>query len=168
MEASAVRVRPVHLPRAAPPVTLLACTECGGEVSSRAAVCPHCGNPVRALRPPPTRSAFIARFVVSVFLALALIALAAIIIPMMGRSLSQTADERLADVHDKVAADAAAQYNIASAQGDKIAKCVQAGFVAAAYLQAQDTQQYNTWKLTEAIDCDHAGVRKFEPPPHNP
>ena len=38
---------------------------------------------------------------------------------------------------------------------------VQAGFVAAAYLQAQDTTQYNFWKSIESVDCSAAGMPGF-------
>jgi hypothetical protein len=37
-------------------MTLMQCSECTGQVSERAAACPHCGAPVRAEpAPPPQR-----------------------------------------------------------------------------------------------------------------
>jgi hypothetical protein len=64
----------------------------------------------------------------------------------------------MADIHTQVAADAVAQYGIAKRQGDLMQTCVQAGFVSAAFLQAKDEAQYDTWKATERDDCAKAGV----------
>jgi hypothetical protein len=64
------------------------------------------------------------------------------------------------DVYSKVSADAVEQYGIAKRQGDKVQICVQAGFVAAAFLQAKDEAQYRRWKDTEAADCAAAGMPK--------
>lgn len=63
-------------------------------------------------------------------------------------------------VNKKVTSDAEKEYEIAKRQGDKMQICVQAGFVAASYLQAHDEEAYNKWKLTEAIDCANAGLPK--------
>lgn len=67
-------------------------------------------------------------------------------------------DMGMQGIKDQVAQDAVDQYRIAAQQGDKMQKCVQAGMVAAAYLQAENQQQYNLWKATEAADCAAAGV----------
>ncbi|MEC7120583.1 MAG: hypothetical protein VXW65_11880 [Pseudomonadota bacterium] len=61
--------------------------------------------------------------------------------------------QSLQDIHDQVARDAANQYNIALSQGDKVQICVQAGLVAAAYLQAERPMQYREWKLLEEERC---------------
>jgi hypothetical protein len=66
----------------------------------------------------------------------------------------------VADIHEQVAADSVAQYGIAQRQGDLMQTCVQAGFVAAAYLQAKNEAQYTVWKATEKADCERAGVRQ--------
>lgn len=50
------------------------------------------------------------------------------------------------DVKKQVALDAETQYEIAERNGNRTDKCVQAGFVAAAYLQAQDERNYARWK----------------------
>jgi|SRR5580765_3978684 hypothetical protein len=70
---------------------------------------------------------------------------------------AQDAASSLSDIRQKVAADAVAQYNIARRQGDPIQICVQAGLVAAAYLQAQDESNYQQWKRSEKNDCKSAG-----------
>lgn len=64
----------------------------------------------------------------------------------------------MADIHDQVANDAVAQYGIAKRQGDAMMTCVQAGMVAASFLQAKNEVQYNVWKATERDDCARAGV----------
>lgn len=53
------------------------------------------------------------------------------------------------DIEDTVAADAARQYNIAARNGSPIDVCVQAGIVAAAYLQAENETEYARWKKIE-------------------
>lgn len=59
-----------------------------------------------------------------------------------------------------VASGAVDQYEIAKRGGDKVDRCVRAGIVAAAYLQAKDEANYATWKQTEKADCKAAGVRR--------
>lgn len=56
-------------------------------------------------------------------------------------------------IKNKVALDSIAQYEIASRQGDAMQICVQAGFVAAAFLQAQNEAEYRRWKATEDSKC---------------
>ena len=74
-----------------------------------------------------------------------------------GGSLIQPTPEvqaqSLQDIHDQVARDAADQYNIALSQGDSVQICVQAGLVAAAYLQAERPMQYREWKKLEDEKC---------------
>lgn len=61
-------------------------------------------------------------------------------------------------IEDRVASDAVHEYEIAARQGNRMQICVQAGMVAAAYLQAQDEPDYRTWKSRERLDCSRAGV----------
>ena len=61
-------------------------------------------------------------------------------------------------VEDKVATDAVEQYHIAVRDGTAMDRCVQAGMVSAAYLQAKDEAKYREWKETEEADCKAAGV----------
>jgi hypothetical protein len=77
----------------------------------------------------------------------------------IGLLLSATGcDIGMQGIKDQVAEDAVKQYEIAAQQGDKMQKCVQAGLVSAAYLQAQNQEQYNLWKAKERVDCSLAGV----------
>lgn len=70
----------------------------------------------------------------------------------------EMADSSMNTIKHQVAQDAVDQYNIAARQGDAMQKCVQAGMVRAAYLQAEDEAQYNVWKSRERVDCAAAGV----------
>ena len=67
-------------------------------------------------------------------------------------------DNQLGDIEQQVAKDMTEQYNIAKRSGDKMQTCVQAGMVAAAYLQAKDESNYNKWQRTKKRDCKAAGV----------
>jgi hypothetical protein len=77
-----------------------------------------------------------------------------------GGGLEQQADRTLQDIHNKVAADAVAQYGIAQRNGSAMDTCVQAGLVAASFLQAKDEANYQQWKQTEKADCSRAGIEK--------
>lgn len=66
----------------------------------------------------------------------------------------------LADIEMKVATDAVAQYNIVAANGGAaMDRCVQAGMVSAAFLQANAAGRYADWKEIEKRDCRAAGLR---------
>lgn len=69
-------------------------------------------------------------------------------------------DMQMDNIHNKVADDMVAQYDIAKKQGDAMQTCVQAGMVSAAYLQAKDEAKYNEWKAIEKTDCKAAGIDK--------
>lgn len=75
-----------------------------------------------------------------------------------GGGLDQQASRDMTKIENKVATDAVDQYRIAERSGTKMDRCVQAGLVSAAYLQAKDEDNYKVWKRTERIDCDAAGV----------
>lgn len=64
----------------------------------------------------------------------------------------------LEDITRRVAIDAERQYAITERQGGAIDICVQAGHVAAAWLQAQHEANYQTWKQRERRACMAAGV----------
>jgi len=78
----------------------------------------------------------------------------------IGRESRQNAADAVANIEGKVAANARDQYEIAKRQGDAMQTCVQAGFVAAAFLQAKDEGNYRHWKTVEQQDCAKAGVAK--------
>ncbi|SEQ56536.1 hypothetical protein [Sphingobium sp. YR768] len=65
---------------------------------------------------------------------------------------------QLANIRDQVASDAVAQYRIVETNGSGIDRCVQAGLVVAAYLQAQDNSGYYVWKNVQREECGKAGI----------
>ena len=75
-----------------------------------------------------------------------------------GGGLEKQADANLDQIKSQVAEDAVAQYRIAKNNGSAIDACVQAGMVTAAYLQAQNEAQYQSWKAIQSSDCANAGV----------
>lgn len=72
----------------------------------------------------------------------------------------QLQQAQMNDIHDQVVQQTLGQYRIAKDSGQAMDACVHAGLVAAAYLQAQDQQNYQQWKGTEQIDCAIAGLPK--------
>lgn len=56
-------------------------------------------------------------------------------------------------IEQRVAADAIREYEIVKRNGSATDKCVRAGLVAEAFLQAKDEPGYQTWKSTEKEDC---------------
>lgn len=145
-------------------MTLETCKACGHQVSSRARACPNCGEP---------RSQGVgAGFVIAVLLLISLVGLA-IWQASKSRETNPVAranqffeklkkSKELENIKKqaeyKVIDDAVNQYNIAKRQGDPIQICVQAGFVAAAYLQANDEYYYRQWKRVESAKCKTAGM----------
>jgi len=61
----------------------------------------------------------------------------------------EVAKQQMQTIENQVTEDAIKQYEIAYRQGDKMQIYVQAGMVAAAYLQAQDEENYRKWKAIE-------------------
>jgi hypothetical protein len=64
----------------------------------------------------------------------------------------------MAEIHAQVVKDSVTQYNMVKRQGGPIDRCVHAGLVAAAYLQAKDEPNYASWKSVERTDCEAAGM----------
>ena len=61
-------------------------------------------------------------------------------------------------IENQVAEDAVRQYEIAKRNGSAIDASVAAGFVAAAYLQAEDEANYKRWKGIEEQESARAGL----------
>src|ERR1035437_6867679 len=66
--------------------------------------------------------------------------------------------DSLKGIEDQVAEDMVKQYRIASRSGTAVDRCVHAGLVATAYIQAKDEPNYRVWKRTERVDCRAAGT----------
>jgi hypothetical protein len=76
----------------------------------------------------------------------------------LGGGLQKQAAKDMRNIERQVADDSVKQYEIAKTSGSAVDRCVQAGIVAAAYLQAKDDAEYKHWKQTEGSDCESAGV----------
>jgi hypothetical protein len=66
---------------------------------------------------------------------------------------SDQASNFMDDVNSKVISDAEREYQMASRSGSDVDRCVHAGMVAAAYLQAHNQPSYASWKMREDMDC---------------
>lgn len=75
-----------------------------------------------------------------------------------GGGMEKQAAKDMRRIEYEVAADAVREYNIAKEKGGAMDACVHAGMVAAAYLQANDSSNYELWKATERVDCEKAGL----------
>lgn len=121
-------------------MALIKCHECGSEISSTAAKCPKCG-----VQPKSTYNTVVA--------VVAVLFLAGMGWFWFGGGLEAQTQKDLQGVHDQVAADSLAQYEIAKRGGDKTQICVQASVVAAAYLQAKKEPEYQRWQAQSKADC---------------
>lgn len=61
-------------------------------------------------------------------------------------------------VNASVIQQATREYQLVAANGTKIEKCVHAGLVANAYLNAMEEGEYKTWVAVKKRDCEEAGV----------
>ncbi len=61
-------------------------------------------------------------------------------------------------IPSKVVDDQVAQYNFAVKSGTLTDRCVQAGFVASAYIQVKDEPNREEWERIRQDDCKAAGL----------
>ena len=66
--------------------------------------------------------------------------------------------KQLDNIYIQTAQDLEAQYRLMGSESSDIDKCVKAGTVAAAWLNAQDQVEYQNWKRIEGAHCTDAGV----------
>lgn len=68
-------------------------------------------------------------------------------------------NNQMNEIERKVANDAENQYRmVVDNGGSAIERCVQAGMVSAAWLQAEDKEKYAFSKVLENLDCANAGL----------
>ena len=68
-------------------------------------------------------------------------------------------DRQMSQIQTRVATDAENQYQmILNNGGSNMDRCVQAGLVSAAWLQAQNQEKYNHWRALQTADCARAGL----------
>lgn len=129
-------------------MALMMCKACNSEMSRKAPTCPKCGHPNKEANYLSGGQVFGGLFLAGIA-----------IWWFAGGGFDKQVESDMAKIENQVATDAVNQYNIAKKQGDPIQICVQAGFVSAAFLQAEDEANYQLWKRTESEDCKRAGIR---------
>ncbi len=100
----------------------------------------------------------IIKFILKVIAAFIIIIFVLSILLAMAMPSPEEVDQAVTDIEVQVAEDAEAQFKMVRASGTLIDQCVQAGLVAAAWLQAQDAGKYDQWKDVEERACANAGV----------
>lgn len=97
---------------------------------------------------------FIAKVIFGFFIIIFLISL------LIGVAMPspEEVDKAIEDIETQVAKDAEQQFRISERNGSAIDRCVQAGFVSAAWLQANNEAKYQEWKQVEYKECNRAGV----------
>lgn len=65
------------------------------------------------------------------------------------------------DLYTQQAVDYEEQYQMLQKEGDPVELCVRAGFVAEAYLQARDNDNFGKWHAIEEADCAAAGIVSY-------
>lgn len=75
-----------------------------------------------------------------------------------GGGIEEQAARDLQKIENQVAADAVKQYEIAKRSGSAMDAYVQAGMAAAAFLQANDEENYKKWKDIEAKEAKNVGL----------
>lgn len=75
-----------------------------------------------------------------------------------GGGIEEQAQKEISKIELQVALDAEKEYGIAKRNGSVMDVYVQAGFVAAAYLQANDEDNYKKWKTIEKKEAKNVGL----------
>jgi len=69
-----------------------------------------------------------------------------------------SAGARVVPSANRAVDDQVLQYNWAVKAGSQTDRCVQAGFVASAYIQAKDEPNYQAWSGIRSNECKAAGI----------
>lgn len=75
-----------------------------------------------------------------------------------GGGLDNQVEKEMDKIEQQVAVDMVNQYKIAKRNGSAMDAYVQACFVAAAYLQAEDEENYRKWKEIEKREAKIVGM----------
>lgn len=101
---------------------------------------------------------FILKVVAAFFIVLLLIGILMGAAAPTEEELREETSAFLNEINVSVATDAETQYQMTKVSGNQIDRCVQAGMVAAAWLQAQDNDKFAHWKDVEDAECSRAGI----------
>ena len=91
----------------------------------------------------------------SVALVVGLVLVGYTTLTFLGTAASGT---RAQTIPSTVVNDQVAQYNLSVRSGSKTDRCVQAGFVASAYVQVKDEPNREEWNRIRQDDCKAAGL----------
>ncbi len=72
--------------------------------------------------------------------------------------LSNAAGNTPSPIVNRAISDQVQQYNAAVKAGSPTDRCVQAGFVASAYIQTKDQTNYQAWSGIRNSECKAAGI----------
>jgi len=101
---------------------------------------------------------FILKVIAGFFIIIFIIGILVAVSAPSPEELTNQSNEFMDTIELHVAEEAEAQYQMVQRSGTIIDMCVQAGMVAAAWLQAKDAGKYDFWKEIEAKTCANAGV----------
>jgi RNA polymerase subunit RPABC4/transcription elongation factor Spt4 len=122
---------------------LISCKVCGKEIAKSAKSCPHCGK--RNKQPVWKLILIIIGVCVAISIAVNTMSV-------------DYATAELKKIENQVAKDAEESYRIAKESGNAMDTYIQAGLVAAIYLQAQDSENYKKWKEIEKTEAKSIGL----------
>ncbi|WP_282087074.1 hypothetical protein [Aquimarina algiphila] len=75
-----------------------------------------------------------------------------------GGGLEEQTKKEINKIENQVANDAVKQYEITKRNGSAMDAYIQAGLVTAAYLQANDEENYKRWKKVEEQEAKNVGL----------
>lgn len=145
------------------------CPKCGQQVADVVEqACSQCGLIFAKYRPPQPKSAASRNGAASgagkKFKSFVLLAAVAGGSWWFGRTVvlpsdpAERAQKFRETVNSSVIQQATREYELVAVNGTKIEKCVHAGLVANAYLNAMQENGYKTWVAVKKRDCEEAGV----------
>ena len=138
---------------------MIKCKECGTQISNKAEKCPQCGAPTKRLG--------VLKGTVLVLGSLVLLGMCASAMDdddskassnPIEQVLDAETNRQMAKLHNQVADDQVAQYEMIKKSGDKMQICVHAGLVEASYVQAKDEPNFQKWNAIKKKDCADAGM----------
>ena len=142
------------------------CTNCGKEIDDKAAVCTHCGVPVKKAN-KSSKTWVIVPVMIIILFVIAIIGLdenngSVAESKNVSKESSQKRSRLLNLVEDGVAGMVAdneiKKFEIANRNGDKMTACLSAGVVKAAFLEAKNEAEFKKWRDIEKKTCRAVGV----------
>lgn len=121
---------------------LITCRACNNDISNAASICHNCGHLNKKSN----------HLSISTVIFYLLVASGVFYFQASG-GLDAITASNLNQINQKVALDAAQQFNIAQKTASSPELCAQAGLVEAAFLQAKDAANYQKWQSIKKQHC---------------